>query len=275
MGLAALMTRAFHGDDLTQQGTELIEFAASHPDAEGANALMDLSIVLHLKGSHEVAFDMQKEALKLKQCYLLPAQGEPAIRLLAIMGPGDLAANTPLEFLVEHSDIELNLLFVAPWLPLPQTVPDHDVAFVAIGESAQSLQTLQLADGLSQVWPRPILNMPERIAHLTRDGVSTMLRTVPGVEIPATVRVTRPILEQVANGSLLLSAALTEGNFPVIVRRRDSTAGKVLEHADSQGETLPTALARSRHWSEIADRFDLADRPRATVAVRAPSPAPG
>jgi release factor glutamine methyltransferase len=46
----------------------------------------------------------------------------------------------------------------------------------------------------------------------------------------------------------------------------------VMEHADSQGEALPTALGRSGHWSEIADRCDLADRPRATVAVRAPSP---
>ena len=236
MGLAALMTRAFNGDDLTRQGNELIEYASSHPDAGGANALMDLSIVLHLKGSHDVAFDMQNEALKLKQCYQLPAQGEPAVRLLAIMGPGDLAANTPLEFLVENSDIELNMLFIAPWLPLPQQVPDHDVAFVAVGESEQSLQTLQLADGLAQVWPRPVLNAPEHIARLTRDGVSAMLANVPGVEIPSTVRVPCPILEQVANGSQPLSAVLNGGEFPVIVRPRDSHAGKGLDKADDAAQ---------------------------------------
>ena len=47
----------------------------------------------------------------------------------------------------------------------------------------------------------------------------------------------------------------------------------VMEHADSQGEVLPTALARMGCWSEIADHPDLTDRPRATVAVRGPSPA--
>ena len=74
LGMAELMTRAFNGDDLTGLGNELIEYAGSHPNSEGANALMDLSIVLHLKGSHDVARDMQTEALKLQQCYRLPAQ---------------------------------------------------------------------------------------------------------------------------------------------------------------------------------------------------------
>lgn len=46
----------------------------------------------------------------------------------------------------------------------------------------------------------------------------------------------------------------------------------VIEHADSQGQQLPAALARSGHWSEVADRLDLTDRPRATVALRSASP---
>lgn len=236
MGLAALMTKAFRGEDLTPLGSKLIEYAGSHPNVEGASALLDLSIVLHLKTSHDVALSMQTEALKLRQCYQLPAQGEPAIRLLAIMGPGDLAANTPLEFLVENSDIELNMVFVAPWLPLPETVPDHDVAIVAIGESEQSLQTLRLADGLVQMWPRPVLNAPERIARLSRDSVSALLRSVPGVEIPDSVRVARQVLEQVASGGLPLSAVLKDGGFPVIVRPRDSHAGKGLDKADDPAQ---------------------------------------
>lgn len=231
-GLAVLMTKAFRGEDLTPLGNQLIAYAGSHPNAAGASALLDLSIVLHLKGSHDVALDMQKEALKLQQCYRLPARGKPAVTLLALMGPGDLAANTPLEFLVENSDIELILQFVAPWLPLPQTVPDHDVAFVAIGESEQSLQTLQLADGLVQAWPRPVLNAPERIARLSRDGVSAMLGSAPGVEIPNAVRVARQLLQQVAHGGLPLTAVLKDGAFPVIVRPRDSHAGKGLDKAD-------------------------------------------
>jgi release factor glutamine methyltransferase len=43
----------------------------------------------------------------------------------------------------------------------------------------------------------------------------------------------------------------------------------VMEHADSQGVTLPSALRRTGDWTEVADHDDLAGRPRATTAVRA------
>lgn len=43
----------------------------------------------------------------------------------------------------------------------------------------------------------------------------------------------------------------------------------VMEHADSQGETLPAALRRTGLWGAVTDRDDLTGRPRATVAVRA------
>lgn len=41
----------------------------------------------------------------------------------------------------------------------------------------------------------------------------------------------------------------------------------VMEHADGQGVSLPTALAREG-WSDVADHRDLADRPRAVTARR-------
>jgi release factor glutamine methyltransferase len=42
----------------------------------------------------------------------------------------------------------------------------------------------------------------------------------------------------------------------------------VMEHADSQGVTLPAALLSSGAWREVVDHLDLTGRPRATVAVR-------
>ena len=42
----------------------------------------------------------------------------------------------------------------------------------------------------------------------------------------------------------------------------------VMEHADSQGATLPQALRATGAWAEVEDRVDLSGRPRATVAVR-------
>ncbi|EAP99911.1 putative methylase [Janibacter sp. HTCC2649] len=43
----------------------------------------------------------------------------------------------------------------------------------------------------------------------------------------------------------------------------------VMEHADSQGESLPAALRATGSWSHVEDRLDLTGRPRATVAIRA------
>lgn len=43
----------------------------------------------------------------------------------------------------------------------------------------------------------------------------------------------------------------------------------VMEHADTQGESLPAALRATGSWSQVEDRLDLTGRPRATVAVRA------
>lgn len=43
----------------------------------------------------------------------------------------------------------------------------------------------------------------------------------------------------------------------------------VMEHADTQGESLPVALARTGRWRDVEDHEDLTARPRATVAVRA------
>ncbi|MDR6864179.1 peptide chain release factor N(5)-glutamine methyltransferase [Phycicoccus sp. 3266] len=43
----------------------------------------------------------------------------------------------------------------------------------------------------------------------------------------------------------------------------------VMEHADSQGETLPSALRRTGEWTDVVDHADLTGRPRASVATRA------
>ncbi len=42
----------------------------------------------------------------------------------------------------------------------------------------------------------------------------------------------------------------------------------VMEHADTQGVSLPTALRRTGSWTDVADHDDLTGRPRATTARR-------
>lgn len=218
-GLAALMTQAFRGVDLTPLGNQLIARVGQHPTVDSAEALLDLSVILHLKGNHDIALDVQQQALQLRQIYTLPARKAPAIRLLALMTPGPLNANTPLEFLVQDSDIELTLLFLAPNLPFPPTLPDHDVAFVAVGEADHSQALLRALIDLARVWPRPLLNAPECILRLSRNESSALLADAPGVAMPMARRVKREDLAQ--------------AELPVIVRPIDSHAGKGLVKAET------------------------------------------
>jgi len=232
IGLAALMRMVFSGADLGPLGARLLQRAETHP--HDANTLLDLSTLLQLQGNRDAALAVQAQALEMQALYHLPAaNGAAAMRLLVIMGPGDLMANSPMEFLVEGSDIALDMLYVAPHLPLPALLPEHDVAFVAVGESDQNRALLHHVADLVQDWPRPLLNAPERIAGVSRDGACALLASAPGVVMPATVRIDRQTLEQVGREQRPITDILEDGDFPIIVRPVDSHAGQGLDKFDS------------------------------------------
>jgi glutathione synthase/RimK-type ligase-like ATP-grasp enzyme len=232
IGLATLMRMAFSGADLGPLGTRLLKRAETHP--HDAHTLLDLSTLLQLQGNRAAALAVQSQALEMQPLYHLPAaNGAAAIRLLAIMGPGDLMANTPLEFLLEGTDIALDMLYVAPHLPFPAALPEHDVAFVAVGESDQNRALLHYVADLVQGWQRPLLNAPVQIAGVSRDGACALLASAPGVVMPATVRINRQALEQVGRGQQAIADILEDGDFPIIVRPVDSHAGQGLDKLDS------------------------------------------
>ena len=240
IGLAKLMRMSVAGNDLAQLGNQLVARAGADDGFVDAHAFMDLSTILILRGEHKLAMDMQAQALGLQQIYTPPtAAGPTAIRVLALMGPGDLMANTPLELIMEQMDVELNMFYVSPQLPVPPALPDHDVLFVSIGESEQNLPLLKTVESAIKSWPRPLLNRPERIALLARDSVYALLNSAPGVDIPETIRVSRQTLEQIARNELSVTSVLSDGDFPLIIRPIDSHAGNDLARLDN-----PPAVAR-------------------------------
>ena len=201
IGLAALMRMAYSGADLGPLGAELV--ARAERDPADANALMDLSTLLQLRGNREIALATQSQALAMQQIYSPPsAAGEAKIKVLAIMAPGDLMSNTPLEFLLEASDVALDILYVGPGLPSPAALPDHDVLFVAMGESDQTLPLLKELENVVASWPRPVLNQPERIARMSRDAACALLKSMPGVVMPVTLRIDRQTLQRIGEREL-------------------------------------------------------------------------
>jgi glutathione synthase/RimK-type ligase-like ATP-grasp enzyme len=232
VGLAPLMRQAFAGIDLRPFGTRLVQRAMKYP--HDANTLMDLSTVLQLIGNRELGLATQAQALKIQQHYQLSAATEPpGIRLLAIVSAGDLMANTPLEFLIEGSDVALDLLFVDTQLPLPDVLPEHDVAFIALGESDHNRPLLTQIAQKCSAWPHRILNRPERIANLSRNGACALLESAPGICMPTSARISRATLEQLANRTITVTTILPDGDFPIIARPVGSHAGHGLDKIDT------------------------------------------
>lgn len=224
IGLAKLMAMAFAGADLAPMGAELIKRAETE---SGGNALLDLSTVLQLRGNRELALEMQALAIRSQQVYSAPTMASAAgLRVLAVMSAGDLMANTPVEFLLEHADIALRLVFITADRLLPSELPEHDVLFVAIAQSDANMPLLQYLSATLATWPRPVLNRPERIAALSRDRVPALLADVAGLVMPSTVRVTKAMLAQNDGG---LPAGCV---YPVILRPVDSHAGHGLDKMD-------------------------------------------
>ena len=229
VGIASLMRKVLSGEDLSR----LVNIAAYNPD--DANMLMGLSIVFQLTGNREMGLELQAKALEIRQLYhLLAANSQAGIRLLAIMRPGDMMDNTPVDFLLEGSDVALDMLYVSLDMPFPVALPDHDVLLVAIGQSDRNRPLLERLGSLLKSSPRPVLNRPERITCLSRDGVGALLKSVPRVEIPITARIDRQGLQQIYRGDKSIGGLLEDGNFPIIVRPVGSHAGEGLARIDGQ-----------------------------------------
>ena len=241
IGAATLMRCAFYHDDLRPIGDMLLARAQANPD--DANAWLDASFVLQLLGQRDAGLDIQRHALAIRTLYALPAPARtPTLNLLVLMGPGDFMANTPIEFLLQTTDIAAHVQYVSPELPFPEQVPDHDVLFVAIAQSDANVVLLRDVAQMVAGWPRPVVNRPENIAHLSRDGAHAKLDGTTGTVMPRTVRVARATAEQLADGALAVQALLPGEVFPLIVRPLDSHAGTDLQKVDDAA-ALRTYLA--------------------------------
>lgn len=230
-GLARLMTLAFEGCDLAPLATTLIARASA--DERDADALMDLSTILQLQGIRDIGIATQGQALRVRRLFELPARHAPALRLLAIMAPGDLMINAPLSFLIEDSDVSLRMLYLFSGEPIPAELPAHDVVFIAVSESNATRTLLdQLADSIG-AWNTAIVNLPERIVRTSRAQACNVLRGAPGISMPATARAIRGDLQRLASARLELRDLLSDGEFPLIVRPVDSHAGHDLEKVDT------------------------------------------
>jgi glutathione synthase/RimK-type ligase-like ATP-grasp enzyme len=148
--------------------------------------------------------------------------------LLLLMRPGNLAANTPLECLLEDSDIELIFHYLTPDSPLPTTLPEHDLLMLAMSDSDDIRAQLLLLQQSLADWPQPVINRPQHIPCVDRENASRLLQNVPGLLMPLTLRASREQLQAVADGAAELNTLFPECDFPIILRPLGSQGGRDL-----------------------------------------------
>ena len=235
IGVARLTQMAFTGQDIRALWHEFM--AKATDDVAGAGMGMDLSVIAQLLGDQPTGLAIQDDTLALQQFYRSPCKAtKPGLRVLAFAAVMDIGGNTPLEFLLDESDIELATFYAVPGRPLPAIFPDHDVAIVVAPDGDAARAAMQVIEKLVADWPRPVLNLPAGIGKLDRDQLYWRLHGIAGLAIPQTVRASRGQLEQLATNALGLHAILADGAFPVIVRPIGSHAGFGLEKvADRDG----------------------------------------
>ena len=241
-GLAPFLRMSIAGSDLLPYGQDLLAQLGERPD--DANLLMNLSLAMQCLGQREFGLAVQEQALALRRIYELPALTQPArLRVLLLTVAGDIAANTPLECLLETGDIDLIYYYISPGEPLALPVPDHDVLLVALGDSAENRAALASLEQSLAGWPKPVINVPQHIPRTDRHALSCLLGDAPGVAMPATLPADRAVLLAVAEGGVNLPDCFAGCDFPVILRPIDSQAGRDLDRIGNRAE-LAAYLAR-------------------------------
>ena len=209
-------------------------------DDDSGNIFMRMFYIFSAMGQNESALDMQVVALENRSIYRIVSPEVTSIRLLALMGPGDMSDNTPIDYLIENSDIRLDLLFISDEGDLPHSIPDHDVAFIALGESDKNNPLLERIGKLLLMWPRPFINHPDKIKNCARHKLPDILKNIPGLLVPKTVRVCRE--------------NLGECRFPITIRPIDTHSGIGFEKLDNFNE-LKVYLANSVNTEFYVSEF--------------------
>ncbi len=224
LGLASIVGRIYGGanpDGLMQEISARLE-----DPSQAAGAWLDLSILRRTLGDLANAEIFQAEALNSSRLFRLHSLAEKPLRLLAFKTAGNFMVNTPLEFMLEDSNIELISVYLSEDMTEIGPVPEHDVALLAIGESPESRQILRNCRDLLKDWPRKIFNFNvETILKLDRTSLWRALEGCVGLRCPWTLEFERQALLKDAKAEISARLGGAATSFPLILRPEGAHAG--------------------------------------------------
>lgn len=232
LGLAPFLRASISGADLRQATQQMLQKLSD--DSGNSNLLMNLSIAAQCMNQKELGLAFLQEALSLQQTYTVPARLLPArLRLLVLVTEGSIQSNTPLECLLEVSDVELVFHYIRAGTPMLANAPAHDLLFVGISDSDAHRGLLEDLAAELQNWSRPVLNAPQFLPLTGRDRASALLQDIPRLLAPATRRASWEQLQALAAGHIGVAQLLPGCTFPIILRPLGSQAGADLQRIDS------------------------------------------
>ena len=235
IGLARLTRMAASGIDLRPLWQKLIAKVIDGTVEAGEG--LDLSLIAQLLGDKQAGLAIQDQILASHQLFRSPCLAKkPRLRVLALAAATDMGSNTPIEFLLEESGLELMTLYVIPEVELPVPLPDHDIAIVIASDSEDCREALRKIDRVASRWPRPLLNPPHLVCNLDRDKLHRLLDGIEGLEIPETAAITREQLTSLSRSAGTVGDNAAGPAFPIIVRPRGSHAGVGLARVDDSVE---------------------------------------
>jgi glutathione synthase/RimK-type ligase-like ATP-grasp enzyme len=234
-GLAPFARTNLSGGNLLSLGQALLEAVAQ--DENNAILLMNLSLVLQSLGQHDIGVGIQAEALALQRVFTLNATRKPAkLRLLLLCVEGDVAENTPLDCLLEDTDIDIIFYYVGTDTLLLSPIPEHDVLMVGICESEKNTYVIQAIISLLENWEKPVINKPQYIVNTGRKVASLLLQGTAGLIMPPTYRASRQQLIDIATDTHQVNNHFKHIDFPLILRPEGSHAGRDLERINNRYE---------------------------------------
>lgn len=253
IGVAKLTRLALAGIDLGQIAGRLLGICERDPSHAGA--MMDLSTIDQLNGNLAIGLERQAMALSKQRVFHSTCCGANArLRILAFVAAADIGANTPLEFLLEGSDIALTTAYVMPGRPLPQDLPEHDVAFVAIAAIEANRTMLAELESLLKWWPVPVINLPHLVAMLEPEELASKLRSVDRLRTPFGVRLRHDELR-----SLLEKRETKQSppcGFPIVIKPYNSYNERGSEKIATSAELGRYLARREENLFSVAPFVD-------------------
>lgn len=232
LGKAVIVRALYEGRDISATWDALMKRVSEN--LQDAGAFFDLANILFALRQPEKAALSQRAAIEVSRTFHIQNGDSTGPTVLVFVVAGDFMANTPIEFLLEKSDANVLLHFVDSQTEDFSDIPEHDVAFVGIGESAENAEVLAHLQHVMRGWRGPILNnAPQCIMALSRDGVAQAFKDEPSILAPIAIRISR---DAIYSSNAGLHGIEELSGWPIIIRPMGTHAGGGLEKVSSDSE---------------------------------------